>query len=301
MELDVANDGRVFYIERMTGEVNVWNPANGAVTTAVQIPVDSNLENGGLGIQLAPDFDTTGHIYVAYTPLARSRPRRSASPASRSSTTRSAWRASRSSSPGTCSATECCHSSGSLAFDAAGQPAASPRATTPTRSSPTASRRSTSARAGSSGTPSARRPTRTTSTARSCASRRSRAPRASPGLGTTYTVPTGNLFAEADDTTNQTRPEIYAMGFRNPFRITVDPKTGWVLMGDYGPDAGRPTRTAARRAASSTTSSPARQLRLALLRPRERPVQRLQLRHRHVRRRSSTARRRSTTRRTTPA
>ena len=28
------------------------------------------------------------------------------------------------------------------------------------------------------------------------------------------------------------------MGFRNPFRIHVDKKTGWVLMGDYGPDAG---------------------------------------------------------------
>ena len=28
------------------------------------------------------------------------------------------------------------------------------------------------------------------------------------------------------------------MGFRNPFRITVDPISGKVLMGDYGPDAG---------------------------------------------------------------
>ena len=28
------------------------------------------------------------------------------------------------------------------------------------------------------------------------------------------------------------------MGFRNPFRITVDPISGQVLMGDYGPDAG---------------------------------------------------------------
>ena len=27
------------------------------------------------------------------------------------------------------------------------------------------------------------------------------------------------------------------MGFRNPFRITVDPNSGQVLMGDYGPDA----------------------------------------------------------------
>ena len=28
------------------------------------------------------------------------------------------------------------------------------------------------------------------------------------------------------------------MGFRNPFRLTIDPKSGKVLMGDYGPDAG---------------------------------------------------------------
>ena len=38
--------------------------------------------------------------------------------------------------------------------------------------------------------------------------------------------------------TAQTLPEIYAMGFRNPFRIHFDKKTGWILMGDYGPDAG---------------------------------------------------------------
>ena len=59
-----------------------------------------------------------------------------------------------------------------------------------------------------------------------------------PGLGTTYAIPAGNMFDEAADTQNQTLPEIYAMGFRNPFRITVDPKTGWLLLGDYGPDAG---------------------------------------------------------------
>ena len=63
-------------------------------------------------------------------------------------------------------------------------------------------------------------------------------PGGTPGIGTTYTIPPGNMFDEAQDTTNQTLPEIYAMGFRNPFRITVDPKTGWLLLGDYGPDAG---------------------------------------------------------------
>ncbi|WP_329454707.1 ThuA domain-containing protein [Streptomyces sp. NBC_01497] len=56
-----------------------------------------------------------------------------------------------------------------------------------------------------------------------------------------YTVPDGNLFAPG---TAKTRPEIYAMGFRNPFRMSVDKKTGIVYVGDYGPDAGAasPTR-----------------------------------------------------------
>nr|WP_233518337.1 ThuA domain-containing protein [Streptomyces corynorhini] len=56
-----------------------------------------------------------------------------------------------------------------------------------------------------------------------------------------YTVPEGNLFAPGTD---KARPEIYAMGFRNPFRISVDQQTGVVYVGDYGPDAGAssPTR-----------------------------------------------------------
>ncbi len=51
----------------------------------------------------------------------------------------------------------------------------------------------------------------------------------------TYTIPAGNLFAPG---TAGTRPEIYAMGFRNPFRMSVDKATGIVYLGDYGPDAG---------------------------------------------------------------
>ena len=51
----------------------------------------------------------------------------------------------------------------------------------------------------------------------------------------TYSIPTGNLFPAG---TAKTRPEIYAMGFRNPFRMSVDKKTGVVYLGDYGPDAG---------------------------------------------------------------
>ncbi|MGW4977078.1 PQQ-dependent sugar dehydrogenase [Streptomyces mirabilis] len=50
-----------------------------------------------------------------------------------------------------------------------------------------------------------------------------------------YSFPDGNLFPPGTD---KTRPEIYAMGFRNPFRFSVDKATGIVYVGDYGPDAG---------------------------------------------------------------
>ncbi len=50
-----------------------------------------------------------------------------------------------------------------------------------------------------------------------------------------YAIPGGNLFPPG---TAGTRPEIYAMGMRNPFRMSVDKATGIVYVGDYGPDAG---------------------------------------------------------------
>ncbi|MDH2430782.1 PQQ-dependent sugar dehydrogenase [Sphaerisporangium sp. TRM90804] len=59
--------------------------------------------------------------------------------------------------------------------------------------------------------------------------------RIKPQADGTYTIPSGNLFAPG---TARTRPEIYAMGLRNPFRMSVDKATGIVYLGDYGPDAG---------------------------------------------------------------
>ncbi len=55
-----------------------------------------------------------------------------------------------------------------------------------------------------------------------------------------YSNPAGNLFPTG---TAKTRPEIYAMGFRNPFRMNVDKATGVVYLGDYGPDAGTASNT----------------------------------------------------------
>uniref|UniRef100_UPI00036D779F RICIN domain-containing protein n=1 Tax=Catelliglobosispora koreensis TaxID=129052 RepID=UPI00036D779F len=56
-----------------------------------------------------------------------------------------------------------------------------------------------------------------------------------PETNGTYTIPAGNLFPQG---TAQTKPEIYAMGFRNPFRFDVDQQTGWLNVADYGPDRG---------------------------------------------------------------
>jgi cytochrome c len=50
-----------------------------------------------------------------------------------------------------------------------------------------------------------------------------------------YDIPVGNLFPPG---TAKTRPEIYAMGCRNPFRISVDPKNSTLYWGEVGPDAG---------------------------------------------------------------
>jgi glucose/arabinose dehydrogenase len=61
--------------------------------------------------------------------------------------------------------------------------------------------------------------------------------RITPKPGGGYTVPEGNLFAPG---TPKTRPEIYVMGLRNPFRIEYDRQTDRLFVGDYSPDAGKP-------------------------------------------------------------
>lgn len=52
----------------------------------------------------------------------------------------------------------------------------------------------------------------------------------------TYSIPEGNLFPPG---TPDTRPEIFVMGCRNPFRPSIDSKTGYLYWGDVGPDAGK--------------------------------------------------------------
>ncbi|MBA2329210.1 MAG: PQQ-dependent sugar dehydrogenase, partial [Flavisolibacter sp.] len=48
-----------------------------------------------------------------------------------------------------------------------------------------------------------------------------------------YAIPDGNLFVNKP----KGKPEIYVMGNRNPYRISVDKKTGFLYWGEVGPDA----------------------------------------------------------------
>ena len=52
-------------------------------------------------------------------------------------------------------------------------------------------------------------------------------------------------------------PEVYAMGFRNPFRITLD-KNDVAYVSDYSPDSQTPRSSAARRAPAASRSSASR-------------------------------------------
>ena len=58
--------------------------------------------------------------------------------------------------------------------------------------------------------------------------------RITPTEGGGYTIPEGNLFEDDDPLT---RPEIYLMGLRNPFRIEYNVEEGELYVADYSPDA----------------------------------------------------------------
>jgi cytochrome c len=60
-----------------------------------------------------------------------------------------------------------------------------------------------------------------------------------PEADGSYTIPAGNLFAKG---TAGTRPEIYTMGCRNPYRIAVNQATSTLYWGEVGPDAGEDSK-----------------------------------------------------------
>ncbi len=71
MMLDVAKDGRVFYIDRL-GDFRIIKPS-GATVTAARFNVFTASEAGLMGLVLDPNFDTNGWVYVYCSPAGRQR------------------------------------------------------------------------------------------------------------------------------------------------------------------------------------------------------------------------------------
>lgn len=234
MELSVLNDGRILFIERH-GAVRLYNTKTKKLKTIATIPVStkykdadgkvSEAEDGLLGLNKDPGFATNHWIYLYYSDpvkpenvLARftlngdildlaSKKILLEVPTQRE---------------------QCCHTGGSIAFDKQGNLYLS----TGDNTNPH----------GSNGySPSDERPGRSPWDAQKSSANtndlRGKIIRIKPNANGSYSIPEGNLFTKG---TEKTRPEIYTMGHRNPFRISVDQHTGFLYWGEVGPDANDP-------------------------------------------------------------
>ncbi|MEU4291373.1 ThuA domain-containing protein [Kribbella sp. NPDC026596] len=228
MELAVAQDGRVFYIDR-NGAVKIVK-TDGSVVTAGTLNVYTGQEFGLLGIALDPGFAANGFVYLYYSPAG-------AEPFDRVSRFKvtgdtldlaSEQQVLRIDTQ----RDQCCHAGGALEFDGNGNLFVA----TGDNSNPFDSDgyAPIDERAGRAAWDSQR-------SAANSNSLNGKVLRIHPSEDGSYTIPAGNMFPPG---TAKTRPEIYAMGFRNPFRIGIDPTTNHLFVADYGPDAGAvsPTR-----------------------------------------------------------
>ncbi|MEU4680133.1 PQQ-dependent sugar dehydrogenase [Micromonospora sp. NPDC023737] len=252
VSLAVLPDLRVLHTAR-TGEVRIHDPRTGLNTLAADVPVYEHDEEGLQGIAIDPDFARNKWVYLYYSPPGDT-------PADDPSTPdvnegdapfvgteqdwqrfRGALRLSRFKLEGMKLnlATEqkiidvpvdrgiCCHVGGQIEFDSKGNLYLS----TGDDTNPFFSDGYTpiDERADRNPAFDAQRTAGNTNDLRGKLLRI----KVKPGGG--YTVPKGNLFKPG---TPKTRPEIYAMGLRNPFRFAVDRRTDDVYLADYSPDAG---------------------------------------------------------------
>ncbi len=222
IELDIAPDGRVFFVER-EGPVRVWKPDTETTEMVGFLDVEMLNEDGMLGITLDPNFSDNGWIYVYYSP-AGTEPKNVLSRFTVEGD-RLVAGSEKTLLEVPTQRKECCHTGGSLAFGPDGNLFLS----TGDNSNPFAS---------DGFAPIDERPGREPWDAqRSSANTmdlRGKILRIDPQPDGTYKIPEGNLFSEDEEG----RPEIYVMGNRNPYRISVDQETGWLYWGEVGPDAG---------------------------------------------------------------
>src|SRR5436190_5032334 len=67
LQMDIATDGRVFFVERK-GAVKMWEPATRRTVTIGDFPTATAGDAGALGLTLARDFEKSGHLYTIRVP-----------------------------------------------------------------------------------------------------------------------------------------------------------------------------------------------------------------------------------------
>ena len=230
MELTVLNDGRVLFIERH-GAVRLFNTKTKQLKTIATIAVStkytdkagksSEAEDGLLGLNKDPNFKANHWIYLYY-----SDPVKSQNILTRYTLNGDVLdlKSKKVILEVVTQREQCCHTGGSIDFDSEGNlylstgDNTSPRATAYAPIDEGAGRFPWDAQKSSGNTNDLR----------------GKILRIKPKADGTYSIPEGNLFPKG---TELTRPEIYVMGNRNPFRIAVDKKSGFVYWGEVGPDA----------------------------------------------------------------
>jgi cytochrome c len=232
MQFQILKDGKVLYAERK-GKLKMYDPATQKISVIHEFAVStkyvsqtgevSEAEDGLQGAILDPDFYKNHWIYVYYSPAGNE---------SKNTLERYTWdgkgplnEASRKKVMDVVvQRFECCHVGGGMVFDK-------------DKNLYLSTGDNTFSRASDGFSPLDERPGMFTQDSQKGSSNtndlRGKILRIHPEANGTYTIPKGNLFAPG---TPKTRPEIYTMGNRNPWRLTIDSKTGWLYWGEVGPD-----------------------------------------------------------------
>jgi cytochrome c len=227
MELAVAPDGRVFFVER-AGKFYMYDPVSKKTRLLRDFPVKAveKYLNGLLGITLDPDFATNNYIYFFHTVADKDQHKQHISRFTLGKDGFLDLESEKVIIEVPIDLEVSAHTGGSLAWDKNKNLYISTGDNTvPFESSGFApideqENRLTFDAQRASGNPN---------------DLRGKILRIHPEADGSYTIPEGNLFAKG---TPGTRPEIYVMGCRNPYRISVDPVTSILYWGEIGPDSG---------------------------------------------------------------
>lgn len=229
MELAVAADGRIVYTE-LLGTVLVYNTHNGKHSTAARLNVTNIGGTGLIGVALDPHFDVNQFIYLYYAPGGQteeplnfqlSRFVLNKNNILETASEKVLLKVPVQKSSGS-------HHGGSIAFDKDGNLYLSTGDSSvpfpsegyaPLDERPDKELYSQDSQRGAGNTNDFK----------------GKILRIHPEPEGGYTIPKGNLFAEG---TEKTKPEIYIMGVRNPYRIALNLKSSVLYWGDIGPDAG---------------------------------------------------------------